>query len=128
MRSRYTNYHAAVNALIFWEQQVPKRLCEAFNHYCISASYSFMTRAVEAISNDSTRVAQLIAADPTKLIMAPYDNFNWRERAWETSATHGTVQHDQVSAMLVSLWISEHLHGVPAAHLASVARFDHCAG
>ena len=57
-----------------------------------------------------------------------YDNFNWRKRAYETSATHSFVQHDQVSAILVVLRVPRHLRTVPASDLASVERFAKTAG
>ena len=52
MRSRNTNYHAAINALVFWDQQVPKRLIEAFNHIGLCSSYPYQVRAVNALSKD----------------------------------------------------------------------------
>lgn len=35
--------------------------------------------------------------------MVPYDNFNWISHAWEATALHGSISHDEVSAMLVIL-------------------------
>lgn len=124
MRSRTTNYQAAMNALVFWDQQVPKRLIEAFNHVGFSASYKFQVRAVGALSKDVQRVARLVANDPENLIGLPYDNFNWRQWAREVSALHGSVQHDQVSAMIIIAHIPEALRMYSARHFADIKRFD----
>lgn len=123
-RSRSTNYHAAMNALVFWDQGVSKRLMQAFNHFSLSASHSFQLDAVQSLSRNAVQVARQAAADPRNLVSLPYDNFNWKSRAWETSGSHGTVQHDQVSAMLVVLHIPENLSGIDARHLADIRRFD----
>jgi hypothetical protein len=67
-------------------------------------------------------------SDPNKLKLLPYDNFNWMSRAWEVSAIHGSVQHNQVSAMLVVLNQPHGLDDPSAAHLANAERFAETAG
>ncbi|KAF8178739.1 hypothetical protein BJ912DRAFT_1033225 [Pholiota molesta] len=103
LRSRRLNYHATINTLLFWDNCIPKRLVQAFNHFGITTSYSFQVDAVTAISKNAMLLAQQAANDPSKIKMLPYDNFNWISRAWESSALHGTVTHDEVSALLVIL-------------------------
>ena len=117
-----------MNALVFWDQQVPKRLIEAFNHVGFSASYKFQVRAVGSLSKDVQRVARLVANDPENLIGLPYDNFNWRQWAREVSALQGSVQHDQVSAMIMIAHIPEALRMYSARHTADIKRFDALAG
>ncbi|KAI0737485.1 hypothetical protein BC629DRAFT_1446172 [Irpex lacteus] len=117
MRSRNTNYHAAINALVYWDQQVPKRLLEAFNHIGLCSSYPYQVRAVNALSKDVQRVASAAANDPNNLVTLPYDNYNWQQIAHEVSVLHRTLQHDQVSAMHLT-----------ARHLASAARFKELVG
>ena len=63
----------------------------------------FQARAIAALSKSATLLAQRAANDPSKIKMLPYDNFNWVARAWESTALHGTVTHDKVSALLVIL-------------------------
>ena len=127
-RSPVTNYHGAMNTLIFWKHQVPKRLVQAMNHMGFCASHPFQLRAVLSMGRDSVRLARLAAADPGKLKLVIYDNFNWREQVWEASATHGSKQHDQVSALLVILNTPDNLSSTSAKHLASVERFAERAG
>ncbi len=128
MRSRNTNYHGAINALVFWDQQVPKRLIEAFNHIGLCSSYSYQVRSVDALSKDVRRVAAAAANNPDNLVKMPYDNFNWEAYAYETSVSHGSTQHDQVSAMVVIPTIPQALRHLTARHLASAARFYALAG
>ncbi|KAI0337892.1 hypothetical protein BDW22DRAFT_1339041 [Trametopsis cervina] len=124
LRSRLTNYHAAVNVLMLWQAGASKRLVQILNRLGFCASYEYQGRAILRLSQDAVRLARHTAADRSKIKMLAYDNFNWRSRAWETSATHGTVQHDQVSAMLVILNISEHYQELTANHLMSTTRLD----
>ncbi|KAL4244050.1 hypothetical protein ABKN59_010552 [Abortiporus biennis] len=76
MRSRRTNYQAAAHAVILWDQRVPKRLVQGLNHIGFSTSYYFQITAIQSLSRDCVRRARIAAADPTKLKMLPYDNFN----------------------------------------------------
>lgn len=128
LRSRLCNYHATVNALILWNNRAPKRLVQTFNHLGICSSHTFQGRAVGQLGQDVVKVAQEVAQDPDKLKLLPYDNFNWMSRAWEVSATHGSIQHDQVSAMLVVLRQYEGHEQTNALRLADVQRFDEKAG
>lgn len=125
LRSRTTNYHAAVNTMILWEQQASKKLVQILNRTGICSSYEYQGNAVLSLSRNSVAVARTVAADPTKLKMLSYDNFNWCSRAWESSASHGTIQHDEVSAMLVVLRIPPDLlqSGLSAEDLASLPHF-----
>lgn len=114
------NYHQAVNALIFWDNSVPKRLVQMLNHMGICSSYSFQLKSVAALSKDATRLAQCAANDPSKNVMLPYDNFNWVSKAWETSAVHKSLSHDQVAALLVVL---PNPPGIEAKDVTSLAQF-----
>ncbi|KAJ7809925.1 hypothetical protein B0H13DRAFT_1527812, partial [Mycena leptocephala] len=98
LRSRETNLHLAMNSLLLWDGRVPKRLVQTLNHYAFCISYNYQTKAVGSVSKDSVHLARRVANDPSKIWIFPHDNFNWVEKAWETSATHGNVSHDQVSA------------------------------
>ncbi|KAJ7476787.1 hypothetical protein FB451DRAFT_1132116 [Mycena latifolia] len=128
LRSRRSNLHQVINSFIFWDNKMPKRLVQAMNHLAVSTSYQFRTESVTHLTADSNRISRIIAADPSKLKMMPYDNFNWMTRVWEAAATHGNVKHDQVSALLVILNIPPALQTMPAEELASVARFEEAAG
>lgn len=101
LQSRKTNYHGAINSLLFWDNRVPKHLVQALNHYGITASHSYQSRAIGYLSKSAVRLAQLAANDPRKIKLLPYDNFNWVSNAWETSLLNGNVTHDQVSALLI---------------------------
>jgi hypothetical protein len=96
-----------MNSLLLWDGRVPKRLVQTLNHYAFCTSYNYQAKAVVSVSKDSVHLARCVANDPSKIWIFPYDNFNWVEKAWETSATHGNVSHDQVSAILVVLNLPE---------------------
>ncbi|KAJ3567632.1 hypothetical protein NP233_g6233 [Leucocoprinus birnbaumii] len=125
LRSHKTNYHAAMNSLLFWDNRVPKRLIQALNHFGITASHSFQACAIGYLSQSALKLAQLAANDPQKLKLLPYDNFNWVSNAWETSALHGNVTHDQVSALLI---IMPTLDGLTAADVSRVSAFQETEG
>ncbi|KAF6746363.1 hypothetical protein DFP72DRAFT_1152408 [Ephemerocybe angulata] len=103
LRSARTNYHQAINSLIFWDNRIPKRIVQMLNQYGFCSSYSYQIEAVASLSRSSADLARVAANDPSKIKMLPYDNFNWVSRAWETSSTHKSQTHDQVSALLVIL-------------------------
>ncbi|KAF8997528.1 hypothetical protein BDQ17DRAFT_1429042 [Cyathus striatus] len=103
MRSMKTNYHQAINSLIFWDNRVSKRLVQMLNQLGVCSSYPFQIKAVKSLSWSATQVARKVANDPLKIKMLPYDNFNWMTHAWETSALHKSQTHDEVSALLVIL-------------------------
>ncbi|KAJ7939065.1 hypothetical protein B0H13DRAFT_2226293 [Mycena leptocephala] len=121
MRSRETNLHAAINSLVLWDGNVPRRVIQILNRFAFCASHKYQQKAIRNISKDAVQLARKTANDPEKLILLPNDNFNWVGKAWETSATHGNVTHDQVSALLVVLDIPS---GMNAASLASVDSFN----
>jgi hypothetical protein len=100
MRSRETNLHAAINGLVLWDGRVPKRVVQMLNRYGFCTSYLYQSKAVANVSKDTVSLARRVANDLTKMSLLPYDNFNWVDKAWEVSATHGSVSHDQVSALL----------------------------
>ncbi|KAJ7026701.1 hypothetical protein C8F04DRAFT_966073 [Mycena alexandri] len=127
LRSRQANLHAAMNSLMLWDGRVPKRVVQTFNRYGLCASYLYQTKAVGSISKDALRIARQAANDPEKLLMLPYDNFNWAQTAWEASATHGTISHDQVSALLVILGLPEGSPPGTAARLSGVASCEQTA-
>ncbi|KAJ7156078.1 hypothetical protein C8R43DRAFT_1096270 [Mycena crocata] len=97
LRSRETNLHCAMNSLMLWDGRVPKRLVQTLNRYGFSTSYLYQTKAVRSVSKDGVYIASAAANDPEKILALPYDNFNWSETAWEISAQHGNISHDQVS-------------------------------
>ncbi|KAI0782725.1 hypothetical protein C8Q75DRAFT_885922, partial [Abortiporus biennis] len=123
MRSRITNYHAAVLSVIMWDQQVPKRLVQMFNHIGLSTSYQYQCLAIDSLGRDMVCHVRLAAADRKKLTMLGYDNFNWCTHAWEVSVSYRDIQHDQVSAILFVLSLPTHRASIPAEQLASVHRF-----
>lgn len=123
LRSRQTNLHLAMNSLLLWDGRVPKRLIQTLNHYAFCTSYNYQTKAVGSVSRDGVYLARCVANDPTKISLLPYDNFNWVETAWETSAIHGNISHDQVSAILVVLGLPEGSTSADAARLMHVLTF-----
>ncbi|KDQ54017.1 hypothetical protein JAAARDRAFT_49395 [Jaapia argillacea MUCL 33604] len=123
LASRETNYHLVANSLIMWDNRVPKRLLQMMNRLGLATSFDFLSKAVVALSKDSVRIGKIATHDPSKLKLLPYDNFNWMSQAWEKSAIHGSVQHDQVSAMLVIFRLPTEADSPSAEHLASVTRF-----
>ncbi|KAF8986526.1 hypothetical protein BDQ17DRAFT_1393664 [Cyathus striatus] len=103
MRSIKTNYHQAINSLIFWDNCVPKRLTQMLNQLSICSSYPFQIKAVASLSKSASQLAKKAANDPLKIKMLPYDNFNWMSHVWESSTLHKSKTHDEVSALLVIL-------------------------
>ncbi len=103
LRSREANYLACVNVLTLWQLGAPKRLVQILNHLGFCSSYEYQGRAVVRLGEDALRLARLAANNDELMKLLAYDNFNWRSFAWEISATHGTLQHDQVSALLIIL-------------------------
>ncbi|KAH7903018.1 hypothetical protein BJ138DRAFT_1021237, partial [Hygrophoropsis aurantiaca] len=128
LRSKRVTYHPAMNSLMLWDNQVPKRVVQMLNRVGFCSSHSFQGRCIFHLSQDAVRVARMIVRDTNTVKLLPYDNFNWMSRAWEASALHGSVQHDQVFAMLVVLHIPDGLLQISAENLASVERFDTQAG
>ncbi|KAK6964724.1 hypothetical protein R3P38DRAFT_2591652 [Favolaschia claudopus] len=127
-RSRETNLHQAMNCLLFWDGRVSKRLVQTMNRYALCTSYNYQLNAIASISKDATRLASIIANDPTRMCLLPYDNFNWVEKAWEKSATHANVSHDQVSAILVVLDLPPDSGPTDAARLSHVLTFSQTSG
>ncbi|KAJ7064236.1 hypothetical protein C8F01DRAFT_1209388 [Mycena amicta] len=123
LRSRETNLHAAVNSLMLWDARTSKRLVQALNRYGFCTSTLYQAKAVGSISKDGLEIARRAASDPEKLHLLPYNNFNWIQTAWEASATHGNVSHDQVSALLVILQLPKDSPPGEAARLARVDSF-----
>ncbi|KAJ6545288.1 hypothetical protein B0H19DRAFT_955252 [Mycena capillaripes] len=128
LRSRLTSYHAAMNSLMLWDNRASKKLVKVLNHYGFCSSYPFLNKSVIYLTKDSNRLSINVANDPTKLLLLPYDNFNWMKHAWETSATHGSVTHDQVSALLVVLHLPPGSPPETAKQLASIDNFSVTAG
>jgi len=130
-RSCLLNYHGVMNALVLWDNQVPKRVIQLLNRVGWCTLHRSLGCCVYQLARDAVSLARSVAHDPSKVKLLPYDNFNWAARAWETSAMHGTVQHDQVSAMLVVLHLNSSnsdMEGPSAQHLTSVERFAPYAG
>ncbi|KAJ7671738.1 hypothetical protein B0H17DRAFT_948196 [Mycena rosella] len=123
LRSQETNLHGAMNTLMLWDGGVPKRLVQTLNRYGFCTSYLYQTKAVGSVSRDGVNLARSAANDPEKLLLLPYDNFNWREVAWETSEMHGNISHDQVSALLVVLKLPPGSLPGEAGRLAGVDNF-----
>ncbi|KAJ7794565.1 hypothetical protein B0H14DRAFT_2621768 [Mycena olivaceomarginata] len=117
-----------MNSLMLWDANVPRQIVQALNHYAFCSSYFYQAKAMQSISRDGVRLARQVANDPTKLILLPNDNFNWAGKAWETSATHGTVMHDQVSAILVVLNLPPGSLSTTASQLANIDNFAQTVG
>ncbi|KAJ6505903.1 hypothetical protein C8R47DRAFT_967587 [Mycena vitilis] len=128
LRSRLTSYHPAMNSLMLWDNHASKKLIKILNRYGVCSSYPFLNKSVLYVTKDSIRLAIQVANDPTKLTLLPYDNFNWMKHAYETSAIHGSVTHDQVSALLVVLRLPPGSPPELAKQLASVDGFAITAG
>ncbi|KAJ6578556.1 hypothetical protein B0H19DRAFT_1208163 [Mycena capillaripes] len=128
LRSRETNLHPAMNSLLLWDGRVPKRVVQTLNHYAFCTSYHWQTKAVGSVSKDAVCLAQCVANDPPKMSLLPYDNFNWVSKAWETSATHGNVSHDQVSALLLVLNLPPGSGPTDATRLSHVLTFEQSSG
>lgn len=120
LRSRQTNYHQVLNSLLFWDNQVPKRLVHIFNRLGITSSYPFQGKAITFLSKDAINQARMAANDNSKIKMLPYDNFNWTSRAWESTALHKSITHDEVSALLVILPVPD---GCEAHQITAVKNF-----
>ncbi|KAH9934210.1 uncharacterized protein B0H18DRAFT_1207744 [Fomitopsis serialis] len=125
LRSQKSNVHQVINSMILWDNRAPKRLVQMLNRFGVSVSYDHLCTSILVLSANALRIARKIANDPRNMIMLPYDNFNWVSGVWETSVLHGAVQHDQVSAMVISLTLPE---SGTAHRLASVERFEACRG
>ena len=98
-------------SLLCWDNRVPKRFVIAMNRLGVAGSYPFQCRLVLNLSHDSINDARKAANNPLTGNVFPYDNFNWRKIAREASALHKSVQHDQVSALLITIEPMEELTG-----------------
>jgi hypothetical protein len=125
LRSRLSNLHGLMNSLLLWDNRVPKRLIQALNNYGFCPSYGYLCRAILSLSKSALRRARIAANDSLKMILFPYDNFNWLKRAHEVSVLHGSVQHDQVSALLVIMPpVGEKAKAMTAAEIADLKAFE----
>ncbi|KAK7015673.1 hypothetical protein R3P38DRAFT_3321577 [Favolaschia claudopus] len=122
-RSRVSNLHQRMNGFMFWDNKMLRRLVQMMNRLGVCVSYQARTDG-----RNSVTLARRVAADPTKLKMLPYDNFNWVSQVYESSATHRKVTHDQVSALLVVVNIPDGPDTLPAQELTCVERFEDAAG
>lgn len=91
------------------------------NHLGITASYGFESNVIAALGKDVIRLARQAANDIQKIKMLPYNNFNWTSRAWEATALHGSITHDEVSALLVILPTPE---GSDVSTITRIDRFS----
>lgn len=121
LQSQLVNYHTRINSLILWDLCAPKHLVQMLNTLGFSASSTYQARAVSALSKDMLCLAQTMAQDPKLVKQVAYNNFNWTSGVWETLVLHHAKQHNQVSAVLMSLYIPPGLQ--PAEELMSVERF-----
>ncbi|KAF8128810.1 hypothetical protein K438DRAFT_2000147 [Mycena galopus ATCC 62051] len=128
LRSRLTCYHAVMNSLMLWDNRASQKLVKVLNRYGFCSSYPFLNKSITYLTKDSNRLSINVANDPTKLLLLPYDNFNWMKHAWETSATHGSVTHDQVSALLVVFRLPPDSPPETARQLADIDSFAATAG
>ncbi|KAI0703003.1 hypothetical protein BC835DRAFT_1404175 [Cytidiella melzeri] len=137
LRSRQVNYHASVNTLMLWQLGASEQLVQILNRVGFCSSYKYQSRAVVYLGTSALWLACIAACDRDKIKELAYDNFNWRDHAccvklclrdtWEVSATHGIVQHDQVSALLIILDREAFCASGPTLsvqHLMSMQRFD----
>jgi hypothetical protein len=128
MQSRETNLHAAMNSLLLWDGSVSKQITQTLNRYGFCTSPRYQAAAVRSISRDAVSLAIKVANDPRHLILLPNDNFNWVGKAWEGSASHGDVVHDQVSALLVVLPLPAGTSEMEVQRLGSAENFARTAG
>ncbi|KAK7013388.1 hypothetical protein R3P38DRAFT_2546058 [Favolaschia claudopus] len=128
LRSRLTSYHPMINSLMLWDIRAPKKLVKVLNRYGFCCSHPVLNEAITHLTKDSNQLAIRVANDPAKLLLLPYDNFNWMKHAWETSTSHGSVTHDQVSALLVASHLPPGSPPETAQRLADVKRFAETAG
>ncbi|KAF8225199.1 hypothetical protein L208DRAFT_1119482, partial [Tricholoma matsutake] len=120
--SRLVTYHPAVTTLMLWDSRAPKRLIPTFNRYNI------VSISVEVGCSFDIQLVKSVANDKSKIKLFLYDNFNWMSRAWEASALHGTISHDQVSALLTVLPIPEGIANPLAQYVATMKQFAESAG
>ncbi|KAJ7697846.1 hypothetical protein B0H17DRAFT_1130125 [Mycena rosella] len=120
LRSRETNLHGAMNTLILWDGCVPKQLVQTLNHYGSCTSYLYQTKAVGTISKDGVRPAKCAANNPENLLLLPYDNFNWMQTAYKTSAIHGNVSHDQLDVLPVLRTLNKQPQPSPSSSRSSI--------
>ncbi|KAK7473220.1 hypothetical protein VKT23_001318 [Stygiomarasmius scandens] len=125
LRSRRVSYHATIIGLVMWHNNASKRLIQLFNQCGLSISLPSLGVAIASLSKDSTRLAQIEANKPSNVPIFPYDNFNWVGKAWEKSASHGNLTHDQVSALLLIAFLYE---GSEPQKITQLSRFDETAG
>lgn len=124
IRSRQTNYHALVNTFLLWETGASKRLIQILNRLGFCMSYEIQGRAIAAVTDGTNRISREAAQNEDNAKELAYDNFNWQKRAWETSALHSSIQHDQVSAELIILNIDPAVTTRTAAQIMDIRRFD----
>lgn len=93
------------------------------NQYGGLPSYPTTIQSVKAVGIDGTRLDVIEANDKTTMDELDYDN--WCKTVHEAVGGRTDVQHDQVSALLISLQLTP---GVKAQDVASVAKFDACKG
>jgi hypothetical protein len=128
LRSQRLNYHPIINTLTLWDNCLPKRLVQAFNHFGITSSYTSQIEAIKAITASAIKLARIAAADETKIKLIPYDNFNWMARAWEATSLHFSITHNEVSALLVILELPEGPNAPSAAQITDICCFAETAG
>ncbi|KAI0764478.1 hypothetical protein BC629DRAFT_1293531 [Irpex lacteus] len=124
IRSRQTNYHPLVNTFLLWQTGASKRLIQILNHLGFCMSYDVQGRAITALTKDTNRVSREAAQDEDSAKELAYDNYNWRKVAREVSALHGSIQHDQVSAMLVILKVPSFISARTVPEIMDIRRFD----
>jgi hypothetical protein len=120
--NRVLNYHGAINSLMLWDFQTPQRVVQMLNRIGFSQSPSYQARAVAALSRSALIRSCERIRDPSAILQVGYDNLNWYKRAWEASSTHGSKQHDMVSAILYCVQLPAGIQS-PTLDIMSIAHF-----
>lgn len=125
IRTRRTNLHQQVLGVIAWRLGVKRRFIQLMNQLGGLPSYPTTIQTVKCISINGIQCAVIEANDNSTLDEMEYDNFNWRKIVHEAVGGRTDIQHDQVSALLISLQLPP---GLRACDVASVAKFEACKG
>lgn len=94
---------------------------EILNHLGAVSSYNLTIEVVKALGKDGVQLARVDAADIDMAKLVDYDNNNWLQTVHEAVEGRISVQHDQVSGVLVTLNLPP---GACAKDIFSVTKFD----
>ncbi|KAJ7689929.1 hypothetical protein B0H17DRAFT_1134644 [Mycena rosella] len=126
--TKFHNFKRSYEVTKMGTTRASKKLVQVLNRSGFYPSYPFLHKSIIYLSKDSIKVAIRAANDPTKLHLLAYDNFNWMKHAFEVSATHGSVTHDQVLAILIEFSLPHGSLPETAKELSSIDNFALTAG